>query len=101
MATTDGQHYTEEQLKLEGDMLDIERDITLSGELRCDRRYKGCDLDGDVMPMRCTQPATVRISVTEWHPPHETYEARVCADCAARAQEPGDHQHAVTVLGAL
>lgn len=63
MGSINGKRWTEEQLELMDYMLDTKRDTTLDGSPRCDYCYKGIDYYDDVEWMRCTEPATAKVTI--------------------------------------
>jgi hypothetical protein len=85
MASVEDKHWNTPELDFMDHMLDIHRDTTLDGSRRCDYRYKGID-DGDVVWMRCTKPASVKIRVTHRFRT-DTYEAVSCDGCFAHVQK--------------
>lgn len=88
MASTEGKHWTKQELEFMDHVLDTQRDTTLAGSRRCDYRYKGID-DGDVVWKRCTKAAMVKIRVSHRFR-QDTYEAVSCDGCFARNQLKDD-----------
>jgi hypothetical protein len=73
-------YYTDAECATMDHMVDTQRDTTLDGQRRCDKRYKGADLYCDIVWRRCTQPATASVQVTE---NGETFVVQLCDDCAS------------------
>jgi hypothetical protein len=85
MASIESKHWTQQELEFMDHMLDTQRDTTLAGSRRCDYRYKGID-DGDVVWMRCTKSATIKIRVSHRFRT-DIYDAVSCSECYARTQK--------------
>jgi hypothetical protein len=76
---------TDEQLHLLYHMMDTTRDTTMDGRPRCDYRYKGIDDFDQVVWMRCTEAARLRVLITE---EGEPYWALVCYGCCPHSDHP-------------
>ena len=82
--TKDGKVWTAEEREL---AFDTDRPTTIEHDRRCAHRYTGIDYRyGMTAPMRCIEPAKVRVHVVE--NPDGGYDAAVCESCAARLNEP-------------
>jgi len=77
---------TDEQVESLYYRLDIKRDTTRDGKLRCTFHYKGIDDFGDVEWMRCTEAAKLRVLI-EPEGGGKPYWALVCYGCCPHADQ--------------